>query len=97
MTTKIDLGSRVKCKITGFEGVVIARTEWLSGCTRVTVKPEKLKDGKTIEAETFDEPEVEVIGVHRMVKERQKAAKQEEKQKRGGPRPEPQRQPDVRR
>ena len=51
----VNLGDRVRDRVSGFTGVVIARTEWLYGCTRFGVQAEELKDGKPIEAEWFDE------------------------------------------
>jgi len=57
----IGLGGRVKDKITGFTGIVIARTEWLNGCTRVGVQSQELKDGKPIEQQWFDETQVIVV------------------------------------
>lgn len=60
-TESINLGDRVRDKITGFEGVVTARTEWLYGCVRVTVQPEKMKDGKTLESQNFDEPQMKIL------------------------------------
>lgn len=41
----IILGDRVKDEITGLSGIVIAVTQWLNGCVRMQVQPEKLKDG----------------------------------------------------
>lgn len=58
----IKLGDRVKDKITGFEGIVVARVEHLYGCIRCSVQPEKLnKDGKPIENQYFDEPQLDLI------------------------------------
>jgi hypothetical protein len=57
----IKIGSRVKDKITGLTGIVIGRTEWLTGCATVGVKPEETKDGKTIDATWLDEISVTVI------------------------------------
>ena len=52
----IELGTRVKDRTTGFQGIAVARTDWLYGCTRYGVQSDKLdKDGKPIEAEWFDE------------------------------------------
>ncbi len=79
---KIKLGDRVKDTLTGFSGVAVAETQWLHGCRRITIQPEKLKDGKVVEAMTFDEPQVVVI------KENVADATRDT----GGPRPEPQRQ-----
>ena len=81
----ITLGSKVKHTITGFTGIAIARTTWLSGCARITIKPQTLKDGSTIGSETFDEPELEVLV----------DAGTKEEAKTGGPQKEPQRQKEV--
>jgi hypothetical protein len=59
--TAIGLGSKVRDPITGFEGVVTARTEWLYGCVRVAVQTPELKDGKPVEEQWFDETRVDVI------------------------------------
>ncbi len=83
----IKLGSKVRDTITGFQGIAIARTQWMYGCERITIKPDKVdKDGKTIEAETFDEPQVVLV--------RAEATRPDpERSGRGGPRPEPTREP----
>lgn len=58
---KIKLGDKVKDKVTGFEGIAIGLTTWLHGCRRVTIQPQELKDGKPIEAISFDEPQIEIV------------------------------------
>jgi hypothetical protein len=58
---KFGLGDEVKCKITGYKGVVLARTQWLHNCNTYGVKSHDLKDGKPMEAVFFDEPSLEVI------------------------------------
>lgn len=60
------LGDNVKDKITGFTGIVTARTEWLYGCIRYIVQPSSLFEGKPIEPVSFDEGQLEVVeaGVH---------------------------------
>ena len=75
------LGDKVKDIVSGFTGIVAARTEYLNGCIRVGVQCEKLVDGKPLSWEHFDEPQVKV-----MVKKKVKIGKQET----GGPRPDPQ-------
>lgn len=57
----IKLGDKVKDKVTGFTGIAIARTEWLNGCIRVTVQPDKLADGKIAASETIDEPQLTLV------------------------------------
>ncbi len=57
----VKLGSKVKDSITGFEGIAIARSEWMYGCTRIVVESQTLKDGKPIDGQWFDEQRIETI------------------------------------
>lgn len=57
----VKLGSTVKDMISGFEGIVIARSEWLYGCNRLIVESKRLKDGKPTEGQWFDEQRIETI------------------------------------
>lgn len=59
--TNLRLGDIVKDKITGFEGVVVARTDWLNGCVRMVVQTKKLKDGAPLEPQTFDVEQLELV------------------------------------
>jgi hypothetical protein len=61
MSEEIKLGSTARDKISGFKGTVIAITDWLNGCRRVTVAPQELKDGKRIESDTFDVQQLELV------------------------------------
>ena len=56
---KINLGERVRDTISGVEGTVVGRTEWLHGCVRLTVQPEGAKDGVPYESFCVDEPGIE--------------------------------------
>ena len=67
---KYDLGSVVKDKITGFEGVIIYRTQWLNNCNVYGIKPTKLKDGIPIDAHQFDEPQIKLIEVEKIKESR---------------------------
>lgn len=58
----IELGTKVRDRVSGVQGIAVARTEWLNGCTRVTVQPQELKDGQPVETTTVDEPQLEVVG-----------------------------------
>lgn len=82
--TKINLGDTCKDTISGFEGVCIARTEWLNGCVRVTIAPQKLHEGKLLESCCFDVEQVELV----------KAAPPREVKPTGGPNPAPTRNRD---
>lgn len=57
----VRVGQKVRDKITGFVGIVIARTEWINQCHRITVQPGIDKDGKVPESYTFDEPQAEIL------------------------------------
>jgi hypothetical protein len=55
------LGKKARDKITGFEGIIIGKAEYLFGCTQYGLAPEA-KDGKCPESLWFDEGRVEVTG-----------------------------------
>ncbi len=58
----IILGSLVKDKVTGFEGIATSRAQYLEGCDRYCVCPNKLdKDGNIFEPATFDEGRLDVL------------------------------------
>jgi len=61
MDEKVELGDRVRDRISGLRGIVIARIDWLYKCRRFAVAPEKLKDGTTIEEKWFDEPQLVML------------------------------------
>ena len=58
---KISLGDEARDAITGYTGVVIAVTNWLYGCRRLTLQARELKDGKPVDNCTFDEPQCVLI------------------------------------
>lgn len=59
--TSLNLGDVVKDTITGFKGVIVARTDWLNGCVRMTVQPSKLEAGKIVDSVTFDVEQLELV------------------------------------
>ena len=59
MEPKTKLGGKVKDPITGFEGIVTTRCEYLHGPPRVLVEA-KVHDGK-LNSEWFDESRLTVI------------------------------------
>lgn len=63
----IELGDKVKDKITGFEGIVDATTRFLSGCVRVLVVSPKLKDGSPVD-HWFDEDRLELVSKSNLTK-----------------------------
>lgn len=56
-----SLGDKVKDIVTGFEGILIGKTDFLNGCTRWGVQSDTLKDGLPTEAQWFDEPQLELV------------------------------------
>ena len=53
---------RVKCNVTGFEGVVTAYSEYLNGCEQYCVKPTELdKDGEIREGQWFDQDQLDKV------------------------------------
>lgn len=57
----IDLGSEVRDRITGVQGVVVSRTQYLTGCARLGVQAKAMKDGRVPEVHYVDEPMLEVL------------------------------------
>jgi len=43
---KIKLGDKVRCKVSGFEGIAVTRSLYLNGCERWDIQPRVDKDGK---------------------------------------------------
>ncbi len=58
MKYKFELGMKLKCIVTGFEGIVIGRNEWLNGCVQYCIKPPVDKDGKIQEGQWIDEEQL---------------------------------------
>jgi len=59
---KFNLGDILKDRITGFEGVVICRAQWLANCNTYGLQSQKLKEAKPLERQHFDEPNLEPVG-----------------------------------
>jgi len=76
---KYPLGAKAKDKVTGFEGIIIGRSEWLTGCNTYVLKP-KAKDGEVKSSEYFDE------GVIKILKEDAVKPEEVQAEKKGGPR-----------
>ena len=55
MEHKFELGQKVKDVVTGLEGIVTSRTEYLTGCIHCGVQPQNLKDGKPQDPEWIDQ------------------------------------------
>ena len=75
----IKLGDKVRDPITGFEGIAVSRSTFLHGCDRIGLQAPMDKDGKVPEWQYFDELQLMSAPADK---------------KKGGPRPEPKRNPD---
>lgn len=60
MRPNILVGDVVRDTISGFEGVAVAKTQWLNGCVRITIQPRALHDGKPVDNYTFDVEQLEL-------------------------------------
>ena len=65
----INLGDKVKDKITGYTGIAVGITTWMQGCRRIGIQSQKLHEGKPRDTIWFDEPQVEVILPKKMKKQ----------------------------
>ena len=57
----IKLGVKVRDVVSGAEGVLMCRCEWLNGCVRSSFQPVRDKDGKVPEMITVDDEQLEAI------------------------------------
>lgn len=56
----LKLGYKARDTITGFEGIVVARLEWLGGHTQIGLDGE-LVEGKPIPTQFFEECRIELV------------------------------------
>jgi hypothetical protein len=81
----IEMGQKVRERITGVTGVVVCRSEYLTGCNRYALQPEKLnKDGRPQDWISFDEDQL--IDLGKNIKDKKKT-EVKHNPRRGGPQP----------
>lgn len=78
MSREIELGDKVRDKVTGVTGIVVAMTNWLFGCSRIGIQPQELKDGKPVEQTWIDILQAELV-------EENAIEKDSREEKTGGP------------
>lgn len=81
----MPLGRLARDVVSGFEGIIECRSEWLNGCFRIQLAPKVDKDGKLRDSSCFDAEQIEVLP-EQVVKEKPVAART------NGPTPDPVRQ-----
>jgi hypothetical protein len=63
---KIELGQKVRCIVTGFQGIATGRIEYLNGCVQYCVRPRAVaKEGEPLkypEGSWIDYQNLEVVG-----------------------------------
>jgi hypothetical protein len=73
-----NFGDKVKDIVSGFEGIVVGKTEWMNGCIRYSLQG-PVKDGKIPEMEWVDEQQLTLC----------KGAVPASRKLKGGPMPSP--------
>ena len=58
---KFEMGATVRDKLTGFDGTITGRADYLNGCRQYLIKPRKLDDGKMIDGHWIDEQRLELM------------------------------------
>lgn len=58
---KIENGTKVKSKVNGFTGIVVAQAHHMYGCNRYHVSPPVDSDGKVRDGYWCDEDELEIV------------------------------------
>ena len=61
MEYRFNLGDRVADLVTAFSGIVIGRSDYISGCDTYGVQAETLKDGMPLEIKWFDDPRLILV------------------------------------
>ena len=83
----LDLGDKVKDRITGFTGIAVGKTDWIYGCTRIGVQPEMDKEGKLQEVQWFDTLSLDVVEKNTINRQKNMEKETTEYVKTGGPMP----------
>jgi len=60
---EIELGDKVRCKYSGFVGIVVAKTEFINGCVQYTITTKHPKSKEFIPPEeiSIDEESLEIV------------------------------------
>ena len=61
--TETSLGTKARCMVTGFEGIITGRCEYLNGCTQFLVSPPVDEDAKMRKGEWIDNQQLEVVDI----------------------------------
>lgn len=70
MEYKFALGTRLKCRVTGFTGIAVGRIEYINGCIQYGLKPVST-DGKMPDAIYIDQQQLDFVDNGIAVEQRQ--------------------------
>ena len=60
--SEIKLGQKVRDKVTGFDGIVVAKINYISGCSQCGINPQVKSGEKYPDCTYIDNCRLEVIG-----------------------------------
>jgi hypothetical protein len=63
----MKIGDVVRDKISGLQGVVTCRVEFITGCVRWRISPQEVDEGEFIEPQYFDAEELEEVDVPKII------------------------------
>jgi len=63
----IELGDKVKCKYSGFEGIVVGKHYYINGCTQYTICPKCKDKNEPAKEESIDEQSLVIVSKHNPV------------------------------
>lgn len=67
-----ELGQKVKDIVTGLEGIVVGKTEWLNGCVRFAIQSRVNDKGGIPEQQWIDEQQAEIIDSNHILQSKKK-------------------------
>lgn len=57
----VEIGNKVRDKITGLVGIVTGLTKWVTGCDTAQVQPQTLHEGRPVDACGIDVTRLEIL------------------------------------
>jgi len=63
MNEQIQLGDKVRCKLTGFTGITVCKSEFINGCIQWSILPKGDKKNKMPEEVGIDDQSLEIIPI----------------------------------
>lgn len=61
MVKEFELGQKLRDRVTGVEGIAIAKIIYLNGCVQFDIKPKVDKDGKQVDGAWVDTQQIELV------------------------------------